>query len=106
MCRAGTEESNPTDDELRDFCNLGCSGGCSRLPVVRRADCLRFVVMRESDQKIVLDYIYERDHAPVERGQLEYDCEKQSWPVRIGDECAHRQAECYLAVYLEKRRRR
>ena len=104
-CRAGAEESNPADDELRDFCNLGYSAGCSRLPSVRRADCLRFVVMHDGGNKIILDYIYEREHAPVERGQLEYDCAGQSWPVRLSDECAQRQAECYLAVYLERRRR-
>ena len=104
-CRAGAEESNPADDELRDFCNLGYSAGCPRLPSVRRADCLRFVVMHDGGNKIILDYIYEREHAPVERGQLEYDCAGQSWPVRLSDECAQRQAECYLAVYLERRRR-
>lgn len=53
----------------------------------------------------MLDYIYERNHAPVERGQLEYDCAAHGWPVRLSDECAQRQAECFLAVYLERRRR-
>ena len=104
-CRAGNEESHPTDDELRDFCNLGYSADCPRLPSVRRADCLRFVVMRESEGIIILDYIYERDHAPVERGQLQYDCLQESWPLPLSDECAQRQAECFLAVYLERRRR-
>lgn len=104
-CRASAEESRPSDNELRDFCNLGYSAGCSRLPSTRRADCLRFVVMRDSGNKIILDYIYEREHAPVERGQLEYECVGQNWPVRLSDECAQRQAECYLAVYLERRRR-
>jgi hypothetical protein len=104
-CRAHAEESKPTDDELREFCNLGYSAGCPRLPVARRADCVRFVVMRDSEEKIVLDYIYEREHAPVERGQVEYDCTGQNWPVRLNDECAQRQAECYLATYLERRRK-
>lgn len=104
-CRAGAEESRPTDDELRNFCNLGYSAGCPKLPVSRRADCLRFVVMRDAEGRIVLDYIYEREHVPVERGQLEYDCAAQGWPVRLSDDCAQRQAECYLAVYLERRRR-
>lgn len=102
-CRAAASEIAPTEEELKEFCNLGYAGGCARLPAERRADCLRFVA-RENGGRITLDYIYERDHAPVEHGRIEYDRNTQSWPVMLSDHCAQRQAECYLAVYLERRR--
>ncbi len=94
----------PAEDELREFCNVGYGNGCTKLPQSRRADCLRFVA-RENGVRIVLSYVYEREHAPVEHGQIEYDCNTGSWPVTFNDECAQRQAECYLAVYLERRRK-
>jgi len=103
-CRAGATETMPSNDELREFCNLGYPGGCSKLPLDRRADCLRFVA-RDDGDRVILHYIYERDHAPAEHGRLEYDCRSKSWPVMLSDTCAQRQAECYLAVYLERRRR-
>ena len=104
-CHAGAEQISPNDSELRDFCNLGYASGCARLPTERRADCLRFVIAKDKTDRIVLNYIFERDHAPVEHGRIEYDCESRTWPTALSDKCAQRQAECYLAVYLERRRR-
>jgi hypothetical protein len=102
-CRAGVSEVSPAENELKEFCNLGYASACNRLPAQRRADCLRFVA-RENGGRIILDYVYEREHAPVEQGRVEYDCDTGKWPVALSDDCAQRQAECYLAVYLERRR--
>lgn len=106
-CRANGQESTPSDGEIRDFCNLGYAAGCSRFPEERRADCLRFVVADDdaSAGRIVLAYIYEREHTPVEHGRLEYDCASQSWLAMLSDACGQRQAECFLSVYLERRRK-
>lgn len=103
-CRACADQVTPSERELREFCNLGYGNGCTKLPPVRHADCLRFVA-RENGTRIILDYIYERQHAPVERGRVEYDCNTGTWLVALRDECAQRQAECYLGVYLERRRK-
>jgi hypothetical protein len=62
-------------------------------------------VGNDEGDKIMLQYVYERGHAPVEHGQLEYDCTTQRWLVPLGDACAQRQAECYLAGYLERQPR-
>ena len=102
-CRAGTEPQTPSDAELKDFCNLGYANKCSRLPADRRADCVRFSVARHEGDWITLSYVYEREHAPVEHGQLEYDCATQRWLVPLEDACVQRQAECYLAMYIEQR---
>jgi len=104
-CRAGAEPVVPTEIELKDFCNLGYASRCAKLPAERRADCLRFAVGKDESNKITLHYVYERDHAPVEHGRLEYDCSAKRWTVPIQDTCAQRQAECYLAGYLERRAR-
>ena len=78
---------------------------CLRLPADRRADCVRFAVAKDEGQRIVLQYVCERDHAPVEHGAVEFDCGQQRWLAELADACLQRQAEVYLAVYLERRLR-
>jgi hypothetical protein len=104
-CRAGGEEVVPDDATLRDLCNLGHAHRCSRMPSPLTADSLRFAVARDAGGKIVLHYVFDREHAPAGHGQLAYDCAAQRWISTLDDVCAQRQAECYLAAYLERRRR-
>jgi hypothetical protein len=106
VCRAGTEEITPSETELRDFCNIGYAGGCVRMPAARCADGVRFAIARDEDSRIVLHYVSERMHEPVEYGRLEYDCAHHLWPTPLRDACLQRQAECYVAVYLERRPRK
>jgi hypothetical protein len=106
-CHAGPGEITPTETELRDFCNLGYASGCSRMPARRCADGIRFAVASdEGVSRIVLHYVSEREHEPVEYGRLEYDCATQHWSAPLRDPCLQRQAECYVAVYLERRPRK
>jgi hypothetical protein len=105
-CRAGAEEIAPAESELRDYCNIGYACGCSRMPRARASDGVRFAVARDDDSRIILHYVSERQHEPVEYGRLEYDCESKTWPVTLRDTCLQRQAEVYLAVYLERRPRK
>ncbi len=105
-CRAGGQEITPSDTELRDFCNMGYAGGCARMPAARCADGVRFAVARDEESRIVLHYVSERLHEPVEYSRLEYDCIRQSWIAPLRDACLQRQAECYLATYLERRPRK
>jgi hypothetical protein len=102
-CRAAVELQTPSDDELKDFCNLGYASKCSRLPAERHADCVRFSVTKHQGDQITLSYVYEREHAPVQHGQLEYDCAAQRWLAPLEDACVQRQAECYLGTYLERK---
>jgi len=104
-CRATGAESAVSDHDLREHCNLGYAGGCSRLPADRRADCVRFTVASDEGIRITLHYIYERAHAPVEWGKLEYDCVAANWVSALDDAVVQRQAECYVGVYLERRPR-
>lgn len=103
-CRARYEETTPDDATLRECCNLGHAVGCGRLPATRQADSVRFSVAEDSQDQIVLAYVYDRGHLPVVHGKLEYDCGKRRWSNALDDPCVQRQAECYLTVYLERRR--
>ena len=104
-CRAGAVETTPSETELRDFCNLGYADGCPRLPAERCADNVRFAVARDEDSRIALHHVSERFHEPVEYGRLEYDCGMERWLAPMRDACLQRQAECFVAVYLERRPR-
>ncbi|HSM84754.1 MAG TPA: hypothetical protein VLT16_01325 [Candidatus Limnocylindrales bacterium] len=104
-CRAGSCEFKPCEDELREFCNLGYAAQCAHMPEERRADCVRFAVAKDEGQRIALYYAYERDHAPVDWGTVAYDVRTGQWAWSIEDVCVQRQAECYLAAYLERRPR-
>jgi hypothetical protein len=101
-CTAGPEHSTPVDNELRDFCNLGYARQCGKFPAQRRSDAVRFAIAKDNGDRILLHYCCERDHAPVEHGQLQYDCSTHSWSVGHHDGCIQRQAECYVAVYIER----
>ncbi|HLK08629.1 MAG TPA: hypothetical protein VKV30_11820 [Candidatus Angelobacter sp.] len=104
-CRAGEVETTPSETELRDFCNMGYAGGCPHLPADRCADNVRFAVARDEESRIILHYVSERCHQPVEYGRLEYDCQSQRWLAPMRDACLQRQAECFVEVYLERRPR-
>jgi len=105
-CRAEAEEVNPTDNELRDFCNIGYARGCPRMPRSCFSDGVRFAVARDEGSRIILHYASEREHEPLEVGRLEYDCASSIWATPLRDPCLQRQAEVYLAMYLERRPRK
>lgn len=105
-CHASAGEITPAETELREFCNLGYARGCSRMPAGRCADGIRFAVAKDEGPRIVLHYVSECEHEPVEYGRLEYDCDGHRWPAPLRDSCLQRQAECFVAVYLERRPRK
>lgn len=76
------------------------------MPGAREADSLRFAIAKDEGTKISLQYVFDREHAPAEHGQVVYDLATQAWIATLADPCAQRQAECYLQIYLERRPRR
>ncbi len=46
----GHEGARPSDEELKSGCNLGYAKACSRLPVERHADAVRFALGEERDE--------------------------------------------------------
>jgi hypothetical protein len=66
-CHASGE---PSQDDQRDLCNHGYARGlCDRFPAACLADAVRFSVACEKPLRLV--YILEKDHAPVEHGELD-----------------------------------
>ncbi len=94
----------PSDDELRDGCNLGYAKQCRRLPREREADCARYAVSLDGDQRVVVTWILERDHAPGEHGHAEYDCAARQLTVAPDNARIRRQLECYLGEFLRRKR--
>jgi len=105
-CRTpAADEIVPSAEALRDFCNLGYATACNRMPADAVAHALRFSVTRDTGDRILLHYALERNHAPGEHGQLEYDRRTSVWLQGHPDACVQRQAECYLSSYMERRPR-
>jgi hypothetical protein len=106
----GHEGEIPSSNELRDSCNLGYSESCSRLPLERAWDSIRFsariVPCEEGGQRIQLRYVCERAHRPAGHGSLEFDATASNWLSRHHDARLQRLAQCFLETYLDKSARK
>jgi hypothetical protein len=112
----GHEGDAPPQDVLEAFCNLGYAGGCSWSPPERLWDAVRFAVSAPHDSVIrpeprngavarvlLIRYVCERNHRPVEHGDLEFDLSRATWLRRHDDARIQKMAECFLESYLRKR---
>lgn len=104
LCTARSDQQIvPTDDQLREFCNLGYAAGCGRLPAERCFDAARFCVARDRDQRIEVCYVLEFAHRPRAHGVLEYDMAAGRWAATHPDPRIQAMASCYLESYFERR---
>lgn len=94
----GYERAEASESELRDFCNLGYSAGCARLPRDRTVDANRFLVT-QSGSELTVVFCSERDHLPVEHGTLRFDPARQVWTAPHADGCVQRQAKCAVESF-------
>jgi hypothetical protein len=108
----GHEGVIPTQDVLESSCNLGYASSCSWAPRERVLDAVRFAVISpaspEKHRKTTLNsirvsYACERDHRPVEHGELEFDPQRSLWLRRHGDARVQKMAECFLESYLSRK---
>jgi hypothetical protein len=60
----GHEGAEPTNQELREFCNLGYAAGCPRLPEERAYDAVRFSVAHDRGAQLMLWFVCESRHRP------------------------------------------
>lgn len=93
----------PTDEELRDHCNLG-HASCSRLPKLRHADSVRFAAKLSDRHRVQVRYVYEVECWPSGGGVLEYDEHEERWLTPITDDRLQRQAECFLKTWRLRQR--
>jgi hypothetical protein len=107
----GHEGEAPSQEELREFCNLGYAEGCGRLPRERTWDSVRFAaktVVNDANGaggRMQIRFVCERGHRPAEHGMLEFDLAEMRWVERHRDSRVQRMAECFLESYVEKRKR-
>jgi hypothetical protein len=94
--RCSITESTCTDDEVRDFCNLGYARNCPHLPPDRSADAVRFGV-RAASRSLTVQYVCEREHAPAESGTLSFDPAAGVWTISHPNPMIQRMAECVIA---------
>ena len=104
LCGApGQNRVAPTDDELKQGCNLGYARNCSRLPEDREADAVRFSILRDRDGQIAISYVSELNYLPGDYGNLQYDSLLGRWVSLHPEERIQALAECFLRSYLQKR---
>jgi hypothetical protein len=99
----GHEGCEPSDAELREFCNLGYAAGCTRLPQERAYDAVRFSIARDGGQELTVWFVCEAGHRPALHGQLQYDAILNCWASPHPDARIHKMAECYVQAYLLRR---
>jgi len=99
----GHEDAAPTDEQLRELCNLGYAAACPRLPKEREWDAVRFSVARDRPTQLVLWYVCESGHRPASHGTLEYDSSRGEWISSHPDPRIQKMADCYLQSYLLRR---
>ena len=100
-CCAQSEAYTPSQDELRELCNIGYAKACERLPAGRDADSVRFMA-RANDALISIKYLLERGHAPVSDGELRYDAAAGQWQTLHPDKRVQTKAQCYLQSHLAR----
>jgi hypothetical protein len=99
----GYENVEPTNEELRELCNLGYAGGCPRLPTERTSDAVRFSIASDRGDQLRMWFVCESGHRPAGYGTLEYDLLLGQWISSHADPRIQKMAECYLQSYLLRR---
>jgi hypothetical protein len=99
----GHEGTRPSELELHEFCNLGYAAKCSRLPVERECDAVRFSVARDHGSRLLLWFVCETAHRPAKHGTAEYDVEGNQWLSSHSDPRIQKMLECYVQTYLPRR---
>lgn len=99
----GHDGAVPSDEELKQGCNLGYARNCSRLPRERAADAVRFSILRDRDGRVDLCYVSELNYLPGEQGSLQYDSVLKRWLTVHPNTRTQQLAECFLQSYLARR---
>ena len=99
----GHEGSQPSDEELHEYCNLGYAAKCSRLPSEREFDAVRFSVARDHGSRLLLWFVCETAHRPAKHGTSEYDVTQGTWTSSPSEIRIQKMLECYVQSYLQRR---
>jgi len=96
----------PPEAQQRDLCNCGYARGrCDRFPDGSAPDAVRFSVTEDSPTRLLVVYVVEKDHTPVEFGTLEYRIPDSQLNGPAGSDVLKQQARAFLESYLNRRAR-
>jgi len=104
VCRVEGAPYTPDDSAVSELCNMGYARGrCPRYPQADDGDAVRFLIARDRDELIRIQYVVERDHHPYAHGALEYSRPLGAFPGSSADALLTRQALAYVTSYLRRR---
>ena len=104
VCRAESTPFTPGDSAVNELCNMGYARGrCARFPQADAGDAVRFLVARDRDDLILIEYVVERDHHPYGHGVLEYSRTLSGFAGSEANAVLVRQALAYVHSYLRRR---
>ncbi len=110
----GHEQQVPSQPTLEACCNLGYASSCSWAPRERISDAIRFAVIapRQGPRSetshspgtiLRLQFVCERDHRPLDHGELAFDLTQSTWVRAHEDSRIQKMAECFVTSYLQKK---
>ena len=88
---------------MREVCNVGYGRqACEQFPTDSASDAIRFHIGKESGRLIQIQYVFEKDCWPAERGTLDYD-KMGGFSVSPSSQTLASQAQAFLQSYLRRR---
>jgi len=103
-CKAEADSFVPENSVLSELCNMGYARGrCPRYPQADARDAIRFLIARDRDQLIRIEYVVEHDHLPYGYGALQYHRASGALVSTLGDAVIERQALAYVTSYLRRK---
>jgi len=92
------------DDHQEECCNFGYARTrCDRFPGGSAPDAVRFSVTDDMPNRLLVVYVVEKDHAPVEHGTLEYSVADARLDGSVISDVLVQQARAFLESYLRQR---
>jgi hypothetical protein len=101
VCCASEARIEPNEDALRSFCNNGyAKGGCSHFPIDAECDAMRYSIATATEVKVEIQFILEKNHAPLRHGRAEYSIERSEFSGLEGIALA--QGRAFIESYLRR----
>ncbi len=105
-CRAPGHPPAEIGEALCSPCNTGYAARvCSRFPAEGPADAVRFHVAVDDDDRLRLQYVYERQWWPAGHGVLEYSVMRGEVAPASADEILRGQAAAFAQSWIYRTRR-
>jgi hypothetical protein len=99
-CRAPGQTTPPDESRLRDVCNMGLGRhGCEQFPTDASSHAIRFHVAKDAGELIQIQYVFEKNCWPGERGSFDWPTHPDFSP----NEILRRQAAAFVQSYLRRR---